>query len=143
MARKMHGLAALLFLGVGGCDNTTEANAPPVEVYDATQLIGTWETRENGYKWQIDANDTTVKVHGWDQASGEAFRVRGIDYNGSLLTFTTTGPGAGEKLEHAFRVAGDGQMTAHCEGEKLGEVDFELTRIPGTGPEWGSGRQTQ
>lgn len=141
MARKTHALAGLLFLALAGCDNPTEANAPAVEVFDTTQLIGTWETDVNDYKWQIDAVENGVNVHGWDKGSGLAFKVRDIDYNGSLLTFKTHGPGATEPLDHAFRITGDGQMTAHCEGDELGEIDFALTRIPGTGPTLGSGRK--
>lgn len=129
-------LAALL--GLMGCDNPTEANAPPVEVHTPTALIGTWESKVNTHKWQIDASGATVKVHGWDQTTGRAFAVKEIDYNGSLLTFET-GTGASH-VEHAFRMTGDGTMNAHCEGESLGEVDFELVRIPGTGPTLGSGR---
>ncbi|MCP4809590.1 MAG: hypothetical protein GY913_01750 [Proteobacteria bacterium] len=139
MERRKLALAGILLMGVAGCENTTEANAPPAEIHASSELIGTWETDVNAYKWQIDAGDTSLDIHGWDQATGNAFRVKDVEFNGSLLTFSTTGNG--EAMDHAFRPSGDGEMTAHCEGEALGELDFELNRIPGTGPKWGSGRQ--
>ncbi len=134
MARMMLALVALVALQ--GCGQETEAETTPA--FEALDLTGTWETPDNSYKWQLRNEGGELAVHGWDQTTGRAFRTYDVLWNGKVLTFGTIGPTStmGE-LEHTFKPSeGDKDivMAVHSEGESLGTLDWEMTRVPGTGP---------
>ena len=134
MARKM--LVLLALAALTGCDNATEAETPPA--FEALDLTGTWESPDNSYKLQLRDEGGQLAIHGWDQETGQAFRTFDVAWNGKVLTFGTVGPTSdlGE-IEHTFKPVQTEDailMAVHCEGEDVGEIDFEMTRVPGTAP---------
>lgn len=138
MARKTLALVALFALT--GCQNETEAETPPA--FEALELTGTWETTDNPYKWQLREEGGQLAIHGWDQGSGRAFRSFDIEWNGKVLTFGTVGPtGDFGEINHTFKPTSTETgilMAVHSEGDEIGALDFEMTRVPGTAPQLSS-----
>jgi len=135
MAGKMFTLLALTALTA--CGNETVAETTPIGM-EAVTISGTWESPDNPFKWQLKSSSGHVVVHGWDHESGLAFGASDMKWNGEVLTFKTVGPTEemGE-VEYTFTPVEGGErltMAVHAEGEAIGEKDWEMTRVPGTGP---------
>ena len=100
--------------------------------HSPSEVVGTWETDQNDFKWTFTAEGGELGVHGWDSSSGRAFRVADVRWTGSGPAFRTSGPtGDTPAMEHELSIVDTDTLSVHCELEDGSEMDFQLKRIPG------------
>jgi hypothetical protein len=124
----MAALSLMFALACGG-DPVVQSTA---SAYSPIDVVGTWETSANDYKWTFSEADGQLQVHGWDSASGGAFSVQNVRWTPSGPAFRTLGPGSADPaIEHELIIVDSDTLQAHCALEDGSELDFQLKRIPG------------
>ncbi len=100
--------------------------------YSPADVVGTWETSANDYKWTFSASQGELQVHGWDSATGGAFSLSDVRWTATGPAFKSVGPGRSDpSIEHALTIVDSDTLQAHCELEDGSAQDFQLHRIPG------------
>jgi hypothetical protein len=75
-------------------------------------LVGTWVTNDedSDAAFTFAVADGELRVSGFCQSDGEEFEIKGVNWNGTALTFTATMPSTGFVIKNVFSIRPDGKL---------------------------------